>query len=120
MNYVLCDDKILFHGAKSGHKYDSIRRCDKASFCLVADDEIVPEKLTDAYRSVIVFGWVRELTDPAERDAAARLLGLRFYQDPAFVDEEIRKSQASLACFELKIEHMTGKVGLELLRKDES
>ena len=32
--YCEADGKIYFHGAKSGHKIDAIRRCDKASFCV--------------------------------------------------------------------------------------
>ena len=29
------DGKIYFHCGKQGHKIDAIRRCDKASFCLM-------------------------------------------------------------------------------------
>ena len=29
------DGKIYFHGAKSGHKIDAIRNCDKVSFCVM-------------------------------------------------------------------------------------
>ena len=32
--YCEKDGKIYFHGAKEGHKIDSIIRCDKASYCV--------------------------------------------------------------------------------------
>jgi len=113
LNYVYDRGRLFFHGARKGHKIDSVRRCDKASFCLIAEDRLIPEKLTDAYRSVIAFGRIRELRDPAERDAAARLLGLSILDDPESVEASIRSSQASLACFEFEIEHMTGKQWME-------
>lgn len=31
--------KLIFHCAKTGHKIDSIRRCPKASFCVIDKDE---------------------------------------------------------------------------------
>ena len=32
INYVYEDGKIYFHGARSGHKYDSIKNHDKVSY----------------------------------------------------------------------------------------
>ena len=33
--------KIYFHGAKSGHKIDAIKNCDKVSFCVYDNVNIV-------------------------------------------------------------------------------
>ncbi|MFQ9246675.1 MAG: pyridoxamine 5'-phosphate oxidase family protein [Clostridium paraputrificum] len=49
-------DELYFHCAKIGHKLDSIKRNNKVSFCVIDKDEIIPEKFTTHYRSVIVFG----------------------------------------------------------------
>lgn len=35
------DGKIYFHGAKSGHKIDAIKNCDKVSFCVYDNVNIV-------------------------------------------------------------------------------
>ena len=43
MSYVYADEKIFFHSAKSGHKIDAIRRNEKVSFCVIDQDQIVPE-----------------------------------------------------------------------------
>ncbi len=59
LSYVYYDGKLYFHSAKSGHKLDSILRNNKASFCVIDRDEIVPAEYTSYFRSVIVFGTVQ-------------------------------------------------------------
>lgn len=66
ISYVYDNSKIYFHGAKSGHKIDAIRKCNKASFCVIAQDEIHPEKYTTYFKSVITFGKIRILEDENE------------------------------------------------------
>ena len=38
LNYVYLDGKIYFHCARTGHKLDAIRQCEKVSFCVVERD----------------------------------------------------------------------------------
>lgn len=110
MNYVYKNGKIYLHCAKSGHKFDAIRGCDKVSFCVIAQDDVVPEKLATRYRSVIAFCKARVLETENEISSAALALGLKYYDNRDAVEEEIRKSMKSLACVELTIEHLTGKM----------
>lgn len=56
ISYVYNDSKLYFHGAKTGHKIDAIKECSKASFCVIDQDNIVPEEYTTYFRSVIAFG----------------------------------------------------------------
>lgn len=58
---MYADDKIYFHGAKSGYKIDEINKCNKVSLCVVDKDDIVKEELTTYFKSVILFGKVRIL-----------------------------------------------------------
>lgn len=118
VNYVYKDGKIYFHGARAGHKFDAIARDDKVSFCVIDRDEVVPEKLTTAYRSAIVFGRAR-LLEGEETLQAAYELGMRFLPDPDRVNAEIEKDLPRLACFEIVPERVTGKAGKELLRRQE-
>lgn len=46
MSYVYAEGKIYFHSAKNGHKIDAIQRNEKASFCVIDQDQIIPEKYT--------------------------------------------------------------------------
>ncbi|MCI8667705.1 MAG: 5-nitroimidazole antibiotic resistance protein, partial [Dorea sp.] len=66
ISYVYNNSKIYFHSAKEGHKIDAIRKCSKASFCVIAQDEIFPEKYTTHFKSVIAFGKIRILEDENE------------------------------------------------------
>ena len=66
LSYVYEDGKIYFHCAKTGHKLDAIRRQEKASFCVIGQDQILPEKFTTCFSSVIVFGKVRILEEEGE------------------------------------------------------
>ena len=59
ISYVWDGEKIYFHCAKAGHKLDAVRSCGKVSFCVIGSDDVVPEKYTTCYRSVIVFGRIR-------------------------------------------------------------
>ena len=41
VNYLYRDGKIIFHGAKTDHKFDAMQKHDKVSFCVISRDEIV-------------------------------------------------------------------------------
>lgn len=43
LSYIYHNNKIYFHGAKTGHKLDGIMRNEKVSFCVIDQDEIVQE-----------------------------------------------------------------------------
>ena len=62
ISYVYYNSKLFFHGAKSGHKIDAIKKCSKASFCVIDQDHIVPEEYTTYFRSVIAFGKIYIIT----------------------------------------------------------
>lgn len=68
ISYVYNDSKIFFHSAVSGHKIDAIKNSDKASFCVIAQDHIVPKEYTTYYKSVIAFGRLRILEDASEKE----------------------------------------------------
>jgi len=56
LSYVYDGAHIYFHSATEGHKIDAIQRNPNASFAVIDQDEVIPEKYTTAYRSVVVFG----------------------------------------------------------------
>ena len=116
LSYVYQDGKLWFHSAKSGHKLDAVRREEKASFCVIDQDQVVPEEYTTYFRSVIVFGQVRELTDAAEKRAAVLQLSRKYVpnaSDSAH-SAEADRFWASLCMLELVPEQITGKQAKEL------
>ena len=81
ISYVYSEGKLYFHSALSGHKVDAIRNCDKASFCVIEQDDVQPEKYTTYFRSVIAFGRIHIIEDEMEKLTIARLLGNRYNPD---------------------------------------
>lgn len=117
LSYVYADGKIYFHAAKAGHKIDAIQNSSKASFCVIDQDKIVPEEYTTYFRSVIVFGKIRLLTDETEIRRMAKVLTMKYsaaYEDD--IPREIDAQFKHLAMIELDIEHMTGKEAKELAK----
>ena len=117
ISYVYADGKLYFHSAKSGHKIDAIKKHEKASFCVIDKDEIVPEKYTTYFRSVIAFGKVRLVEDVEEMRRVATALAMKYSADfaegiPAEIDSSIR----NMAIIEMTIDHMTAKEAIELVK----
>lgn len=116
ISYVYSEGKLYFHSALSGHKVDAIRSCDRASFCVVAQDDVKPALYTTFFRSVIAFGRIHIVDDETEKLAAARLLGNRYnpHQDEA-LQKELENGLARMLVIRLDIEHLTGKESIELV-----
>jgi len=119
LNYVYHEGKIYFHSARTGHKIDAMANSDKASFCVIGEDRVVEEKLTDYFKSVVVFGRIRLLTEQEEMVEALRLLGFKYSSNVPLVEREARGSLDQVACLELTVEHITGKEAMELTRQRE-
>ncbi|MDO5294177.1 MAG: pyridoxamine 5'-phosphate oxidase family protein [bacterium] len=118
LSYTYCDSKLYFHGAKSGHKLDAIQNHDKASFCIIDKDQIVPDEYTTYFRSAIAFGKIRILEEEAEKRAAIEKLAIKYTpNNEEGCMQEIAKEFKFLCMIELDIEHMTGKEAIELVRE---
>ena len=114
LSYVYRDGRLYFHCAVEGHKLDAIRRSDKASFCVIDQDEVVPERYTTYYRSVIAFGRMRVLEDDEKRQAIEWLAD-RYA--PGETERGRREAEAAwnrLCVLEMRMESMTGKQAREL------
>lgn len=109
--------RLYFHSAVEGHKIDAIQRNEKASFCVVDADEIVPEEYTTYFRSVIAFGRVHLIEKREEKLKALRLLGLRYREeDDEMLAKEIESGIDRVAMIEFCIERLDGKEARELVR----
>lgn len=116
VSYAFKENRLYFHSAKAGHKIDSIARNNKVSFSVIAMDEVIPEAFTTHYRSTILFGTARILTDDAEKRYALNCLLEKY--SPDFISEgqdEIARDWDRLCVVEVLVEHMTGKASIELV-----
>jgi len=118
LSYAYADGKLYFHGAPAGHKMDAALRRSKASFCVVEQDQVVPDAYTTHYRSVIAFGRVRLLQDAAAKQKAMLLLAGK-YRPQAAAAQHQRAMECDLpmlAVLEMTIEHLTGKQAAALAK----
>lgn len=111
LSYIYWNGKLYFHCAKSGHKLDAIARNEKASFCVIGQDRVLPEEYTTDYRSVIVFGKICILEDSAAKRAAIEALGRKYAPEAsdAHLQTEIDSYWKPLCVLEMTIDRMSGK-----------
>lgn len=115
ISYVFHGGRLYFHCAPAGHKLNAIARCPKASFCVIAQDDVVPALYTTRYRSVIAFGTIRQLEDEQAMITALDVLGRKYAPD-LDPSAEIAGSLHRVCVLEMTIDHLTGKEGIELTR----
>ena len=111
INFFYCEEeeKIWFHGAKAGHKIDSIRRDSRVCFTVTGEPCIKEEPWAPFVQSAVVFGRCRLIGDPEEAAAAVRRFAAKYYPDMQMVEEEAAKSGKAVQMFEITIEHLSGK-----------
>lgn len=113
LNYVYNDNKIIFHSALEGHMYDSIKKHEKVSFCVINNGEKVENQWWYIFKSVILFGKIKEITDENERKNKLRILGNKYFPSEDYTEDEITKAFERTLVLEMSIEHMTGKIVTE-------
>lgn len=116
ISYVYDKGRLYFHCAAAGHKLEAIAREPRASLCVVDMDEVIPELFTTAYRSAIAFGRLRVLEDREEIVRTLEALCGK-YSPGLDTAEEIKKHLNNVCVLEMNVEHMSGKEGLELVRR---
>ncbi len=118
LSFYYDGERLIFHCAKTGHKMDALRHCGKASFCVIAQDDVLPEKFTTCYRSVIAFGRIREMSDEREMREMIRLIAKKYSptESAESTEAEIDREWAALSMLVLEIEHITGNEAIELKR----
>lgn len=110
MSHVYVDGKIYFHGAKEGHKIDAVKRHSKVSYCVMNEGVKKEDSWWYTFKSVIVFGKIRTLTDRDDKIDKLTHLGNKFFPTPEETEDEIRRLLERTEVFEISIEHMTGKL----------
>lgn len=111
LNYGYTDGKLYIHStSESSHKLDGIRNNDKVCFTVVDKSELAKEEFSTNYRSVIVFGRARLITEHSQMVEAMMKMMSRLapdMEDKAM--EHCRHSVNAMAMIEITPEHITGK-----------
>ena len=108
--YNDADGCLYFHSGKKGHKIDAMNRCSKASYCVYDQGFRREGEWALNIRSVIVFGRLEIVEDYDTAMAITRQLSLKYTDDIAYIDWEIRQSGKNTLVFRLIPEHITGKM----------
>jgi len=109
LSYVYINGAIYFHGAKKGHKLDNIQNNSKVSFNVVTDTDVIEDKFTTSFNSVVIFGEA-ELIESDEKYMA--LLGIIEKYSKGYVPEGkayIERAKDHCSVVKINITHITGK-----------
>lgn len=110
ISYAKDGDRIYFHCAPEGFKLECLRKNPAVSFCVVGKTQLIPDKFTTAYESVLVFGKIQMELSDEECIHALRLLVKKYASGFEMPGEKyIEKSFYRTAILRLDIEHMSGK-----------
>ena len=109
LNFCVINHCIYFHCAVEGRKIDNLERNKSVSFCAVGKTEILPDKFSTEYESVIASGEVEEVLNANKQIA---LEGLLHKYSPEHMDkgrEYIESLREKTRVFKLTISSLSGK-----------
>lgn len=111
INYLYDEDteKIYFHGAKAGHKVDSLKACDKICFTVCGNETIKDLDWAPYVKSAVVFGRCHLIEDKKIAVDALKKFAMKYYPTEKMVDDEIEATGNATQMFEIEIEHISGK-----------
>ena len=104
------DGKLYFHGAKEGHKLDSVIACDKVCYTVFDKGYRKEGEWALNVKSVVVFGKMSLVTDEEKAKEICTALCRKFTEDEDYLEYELRHALPRVQCLELTPEHITGKL----------
>ncbi|MEG0217294.1 MAG: pyridoxamine 5'-phosphate oxidase family protein [Raoultibacter sp.] len=117
LSFAYSANTLYFHCATHGQKLDALAADDRACFTVIAADEIVPEKFTTKFRSVIAQGHTHLVEDATEKRQALEMLVAKY--SPTFKAagaKTIAEEWTHTQVIRLDIESICGKEGMELVK----
>jgi uncharacterized protein len=109
LSYVYREGEIYFHSAPEGRKVEHLSAGAPASFCVVGATEILPEKFSTRYESVIASGEVRELESEEKKKALGWLVEKYAPEFQKQGDAYIANAEGMTRVFALRVRNITGK-----------
>jgi uncharacterized protein len=109
LSYCVIDNAVYFHCAAEGRKLENIAANNRVSFCVVGETEVLPDKFTTRYESVVVSGRATEVFDTEKRQG---MEGLLPKYSAGFVEKGIKYINADweqTRVFKISIDDICGK-----------
>ena len=110
ISYVLDDHSIYLHSCVEGQKIDCILNNPKVTFCVVGNTEVLPDKFSTKYESVIVFGKAFIVENIDEIRQYMNILREKYSKDFSVEGRKyIERAINNFKCIKIEIEYITGK-----------
>jgi uncharacterized protein len=111
VNYCYAKEEncVYFHCAIAGRKLDNIRANRKVSFVVVGFEDVIPQKTTTYYESVMVFGEAQIVSDEKEKTDKLIALCQKYGTDGQITQAAIAKYLPATAVIKIQIQKITGK-----------
>lgn len=103
------DGCVYFHCGKEGHRTDSLKRCDKVSFCVYDSGYRKDGEWALNIKSVIIFGKVEIIDDLETISEITSELSRKFTDDEVYIANEIAHFASKTLLLKLTPEHICGK-----------
>lgn len=114
LSYVYANKKLYFHVALEGYKLELLNQNPNASFCVIDKDDILPEKFTIKYKSVIAQGKITVADEYEKRNAITHLA--KKYAPDMDPKDEIDRFWNQFLILVLELATCTGKQAIELVK----
>ncbi|MFB0918373.1 MAG: pyridoxamine 5'-phosphate oxidase family protein [Clostridiaceae bacterium] len=117
VNYTYTNGAVYIHCAITGHKVDALKACDKVSFTVVSEDEVVPSTFSTNYKSVIGFGKASIVEENTEKRLALDSLVDKY--SSSFKEEgnrEIEREWSLVSIIKIEFDHISGKTAKSLVK----
>ena len=109
VNYVVEDNEIYIHCAKTGHKLDNIRHNDKACFTAVSRANVLSAEFSTDYESVVAFGRAAFVDDSEARRALQLIIAKYSPEFKTAGDAMVQQMADVTQVIRIDVEHITGK-----------
>lgn len=111
MNHFYNDDDgcIYFHSGNTGHRLDSLKKCDKVSFCVYDEGKTKGDDWALHFKSIIIFGRMEIIDDMDTIVDIATRLSHKFTQDDEYISREIKSHAHRTLILKLIPENICGK-----------
>ncbi|MFZ7101857.1 MAG: pyridoxamine 5'-phosphate oxidase family protein [Peptococcaceae bacterium] len=110
LSYVYKNDYVYFHCAPRGHKLANIANNNKVSFTVITATQVLPDKFSTLYQSVVIFGEALIIEDINEKKAV--LMEFLDKYSAGFIKEGVAymdKVFDHTALVRIEIHHITAK-----------
>ena len=123
VNFVRCQDRIVFHGATSGEKMDLLQAKGEATFLVVDPYAFIPSYASDPvracpstqfFKSVVSYGRVALVEDPMRKAELLQAIMRKLQPEGGHVpitapDPMYRAALAGVAVLEMTVARRSGK-----------